>query len=353
VPCGQKTGLNRRRDHRPGALQTAMPLSHGLWGSLQEMGGRVSEQVDVETLPGEFIQTITNLFGGVGADWLARLPALVAECEQAWSLRAMAPLQNLSFNYLAPAVRADRSEAILKIGVPNPELTTEIEALSIYAGRGSVRLLEVDRDRGALLLERLRPGTPLWSVADDEEATRIAARVMGQLWRPVPPDHPFPTVQRWARGMDRMRAYFGGSSGPFPRALVEKAEGLFAELVDSMAEPVLLHGDLHHENILSAERQAWLAIDPKGIVGEPAYEVGALLRNLWPQQRLPSPPSQVLGRRAAVLAEELGFDRARLLGWGLAQAVLSAWWCIEDHQDGWERAIWYAERLEEAQRTLA
>jgi streptomycin 6-kinase len=121
---------------------------------------------------------------------------------------------------------------------------------------------------------------------------------------------------------------------------VDTAERLFAELLASQAEPVLLHGDLHHFNILAAERQPWLALDPKGVVGEPAYEVGALLRNPSPDQ-----PAHVQARRVAQLAEALALDRERLLGWGVAQAVLSGWWMYEDHGYGWEPALACAEVL--------
>ncbi len=102
---------------------------------------------------------------------------------------------------------------------------------------------------------------------------------------------------------------------------------------------MLLHGDLHHDNILAAERAPWLALDPKGVAGEPAYEVGALMRNPRPQ------PAEVLARRASILAEVLDIDRQRILGWSFAQAVLSAWWNIEDQGHGWEGAIEVAERL--------
>ena len=120
---------------------------------------------------------------------------------------------------------------------------------------------------------------------------------------------------------------------------------LFAELIGSMGAPVLLHGDLHHENILAAEREPWLALDPKGVVGEAEYEVGALLRNRLPEQLAAPETGRILARRVAQLAEELGFDRTRLRGWGLAQAVLSAWWSYEDHGHGWEGAMVVAEHL--------
>jgi streptomycin 6-kinase len=301
----------------------------------------------MESLPRRFVDTIVALYGEDGERWLAGLPDLVAWCEQRWSLRAGKPLANLSYNYIAPAPRADGAEVMLKIGVPNPELTSEIEALRRYDGRGCARLLAVDHKRGALLLERLLPGTTLLEVEDDEAETRIAAGIMGQLWRPLPAEHPFPTVHRWARGLERLRARFDGGTGPLPGDLVAKAEGLFVELLASMDGMVLLHGDLHQENILRARRAPWLAIDPKGLAGEPAYEVGALLRNMSPELLAEPQPSRTVARRVDILVEALGFERQRLLGWGLAQAILAAWWCIEDTTPGWEQFIRCAELMDE------
>ncbi|MCH7800426.1 MAG: phosphotransferase [Chloroflexi bacterium] len=299
-----------------------------------------------------FEQKIIEVHGERGRDWLIRLPEIVSQCARRWSLTVMPPFEPLSYNYVAPALREDGMPAVLKLGVPNPELVTEIEALRAFRGDGIVRLLESDTDLGALLLERLEPGATLLSVEDDEEATSIAAGVMRQLWKPAPQDHPFPTAERWSLGFERLRKTFDGGTGPFPSALVERAEGLFSELLGSMGEPVLIHGDLHHENILSnsdnssdqnGERGPWLAIDPKGLVAEREYEVGALLRNPMPRLLDTPHPERVTARRVARLSEELGFDRERIVGWGLSQAVLSAWWSYEDHGHGWEPAIAVAE----------
>ncbi len=131
-----------------------------------------------------------------------------------------------------------------------------------------------------------------------------------------------------------------------PARLVEEAEAHFDELLASQAEPVLLHGDLHHFNILAARRQPWLAIDPKGVVGEPAYDVGALLHN--PVGLLEAPrPGGILERRVEILTKELGLDRARVRGWALAQAVLAAYWGLEDSGRVWEEALVFAELLSE------
>jgi len=277
-----------------------------------------------------------------------RLPEVLADCARRWRLTVLPPFPNLSFNYVAPALREDGTEAVLKVGLPNTELWTEIEALQVYDGRYSVRLLEADPEQGCMLLERIRPGVVLTTLADeanDAQATSIMAVVMQGLWRPAPPEHPFPDVRDWAEGMARLRAHFGGGVGPFPLRLVEEAETLFAELLASSAEAVVLHGDLHHDNILSAQRLPWLAIDPKGIVGEPAYEVGAMLRNLWLDRHTILDPGKLLERRAHQLAEELNIDRARIRNWAVAQAVLSVWWGIEDDNHYSEDAIAITELL--------
>jgi streptomycin 6-kinase len=296
-------------------------------------------------VPAALARAMTEVYGEAGTEWLSRLPAILAACERRWSLTAGPPFAPLSYNYVAPAVRTDGTPVVLKLGFPCRELMTEIDALHLFEGRGIARLLEVDPEQGALVLERLAPGTPLSALEDDAQATSIAATVMRKMWRPAPAGHAFPSVADWAAGLGRLRARFEGTSGPLPPALVDEAESLFAELIGSISELVLLHGDLHHGNILAAAREPWLAIDPKGLVGEPAYEVGALLRNPMPQLLSMPDPGRLLARRVAQLADELGFDRARLRGWALAQAVLSAWWSIEDHGRGWEYGIACAELL--------
>jgi streptomycin 6-kinase len=154
-------------------------------------------------VPGDLARTICEVHGKTGAAWLNGFPALLDACAQRWSLTVGAPFAGLSYNYVAPAVRADGTPVVLKLGVPHRELVCEIEALRLYDGRGIARLLDADAEGGALLLERLEPGTMLSHLAetDDQQATRLAARVMRQLWRPAPSGpHPFPSVADWAGG---------------------------------------------------------------------------------------------------------------------------------------------------------
>lgn len=270
-------------------------------------------------------------FGEDGRRWFENLPATLALCAQRWGLSIGQPVDELSYNYVAPALLADGRELMLKLGVPRPELSHEIAALQQYDGRGAVRLIDMDAGAGILLLERLRPGQMLVSLGPerDKEATRIAARVMKRLWRPVDATGPFDNVARWSKGFGRLRATFGGGTGPFPPGMVAEAEAIYQRFLAEPGQRLLLHGDLHHYNILSAEREPWLAIDPKGVVGEAAYEAGALLRNpltlaQWPDL------AAIQSRRLDILSQELGISRRRLRQWAYAQAVLSAWWTFED-----------------------
>ena len=287
----------------------------------------------MNNIPSEFTRTTTEVHGDVGRAWLAHLPSLLTECAARWSLTIAPPFTPLTYNFAAPAVRTDGTPVVLKIGVPCQEFAAEIEALRLFDGQGSVRLLEADADKGMMLLERLTPGTSLVTVADDEQAASIAACVMRNLWRPVPETQTFPTVTDWFLSLSRLRRQFDGGTGPLPPRLVEEAEALSAGLTASATDAVLLHGDLHHGNILRAEHAGWLAIDPKGTIGEPAFEPSAFLLNNTPQS------AEVLQRRVAVFAERLDVPRERVRGWGLARAVLSACWTLEDHGMEWQGAI--------------
>ncbi|MEP7216121.1 MAG: aminoglycoside phosphotransferase family protein [Anaerolineaceae bacterium] len=304
--------------------------------------------MSVLTIPSNFATAMREVYGAEGEEWLSRLPGIVNECAERWSLRVAEPFQPLSYNWAAPATGSDGTLLVLKVGFPCPEIRNEIEALRIYAGRGSANLLKADSGLGALLLERLQPGTMLDSVRDETEATKIAAGVMRRLWRPAPADHPFPTVADWGKGFERLHEAFAEGRGPFPPNLLAEAEETFASLLATSAAPVVLHGDLHHFNILRAEREPWLAIDPKGVVGEPAYEVGAFMRNPSPQLLSEPRPGEIMSRRLDIFSEELGIDRQRLRGWSFAQAVLSACWSYEDHGRVSEHALTCAALLRHA-----
>jgi streptomycin 6-kinase len=273
----------------------------------------------------DFQQRVREVHCPAGEAWLRRLPALLDAAAARWSLRLLPPFEPLSYHYVAPAMAADGREVVLKAGVPGRLPNREIAALRAFSGCGAVLLLDAAPDLGLLLLERLRPGKTLARAnLPDEAATAAAATVLRALRRPPPREHDFPTIEDWGAGFARLRARFDGGTGPLPPRLVERAGRLYAELCASAAAPVLLHGDLHHTNILAADRAPWLAIDPQGVIG-------ALLRNPFPAILSEPDARSLLARRADQLAAELGFDRQRVRGWAFAQAVLSAVWEVEDH----------------------
>lgn len=299
------------------------------------------------TIPDAFLQTVLNVHGEVGKHWLEQLPNLLKSLVTQWNLKIEKSCANLSFNFVALVVLEDGSKAALKCGVPNAEFTTEISALQSYAGEGAVKLIAADAEKGWLLEERCVPGKNLLSLQNDEKATTIALNLMQQLWRPLNSQVKFPTVAERLCGLDKLQKYSKANPEVFPKELVDFALGASKELLSSSGEQVLLHGDLHHFNILSSDRNSWLAIDPKGVIGEREYEICAFMRNPGPQLLTTMNTKQVILRRIDQIVEHMGFERERILLWSFVNAVLVAWWCIEDKVPGKDYLLNYAEILRE------
>jgi len=338
-------------------------------------------------LPLEFINNIEGVFGEAGRQFLADLPASIEEASQRWGLIDVKPSPTLSYNFVAFARRgwvtqpngrenlAPAEDVVLKMGVPNRELKSEIAALRLFNGEGACRLIDYDEENYWMLLERLKPGVMLVTLEDDEEATHIAADVMQRIWSPIehvtlseakslihaderlfgrdersltPSRRPFGRVtydkfiqlSDWFDGLKKLRTAFNGGTGPLNEKLVERVEQSVKDFFSENHRPVLMHGDFHHFNILSSER-GWLVIDPKGVIGPACYEVGPLLLNPWDDLLKMNNPQEVTKRRIDILHEHLGFERERIHEWGLAHAILSAWWSIEDHGD-WHYAASFA-----------
>jgi streptomycin 6-kinase len=276
-----------------------------------------------------FRRNVEQTWGDAGRMWLAELPGLTARLMTEWELSAAGPLP-VSLNWVGRVRRADGSPAVLKLGVPaSGHLADEATALECFAGRAAITVLARDDTRGALLLEEARPGTPAASrtPGDDTAATAVLIGAMRRLHRPAPDGVALPELSgRIATFREHLRRFPGDD--PLPRRLVERAADLFEELCATATGRVVLHGDLHHDNVLAAEREPWLAIDPHGVVGDPGYEVGAMLYNPDPH----APGDTVLNfaeARIEQLADGLGMPRERVAAWGFVQAVLSEVWSCE------------------------
>jgi len=280
-----------------------------------------------------------------GSQWLMKIPEIISQYEKLWSIQVLSPF-NLSYNYVAPATRTDGIQVVLKIGFPKDrEFQTEIDALTVFNGIGIEKILEVDKNNAVMLIERVSPGIPLSGMEDDAEATRILASVMKKLWKPVPEDNNFITISDWTADLFQVQNWYKGTTGPFPEHLIIKAQELFTYLIKTQETPMLVHGDLHHDNILSSARDKWLAIDPKGIVAEPCYEAAAMIRNPYKKLKRVKDLVPILRTRILILSEELQFKPQRILEWCFAQTVLSAVWNMEGVKGG-EHAIRVAEALD-------
>lgn len=252
-----------------------------------------------------------------GAAWLAQLPERLREVCRRWSLTPGQPFEGGACSLAVPVTGRDALDAVLKLQFPGRESKHEADALHVWAGRGAVRLLAHDEARHALLLERCRPGTPL-SDAPSSEALAVLAKLVEQLSIPV--DGPFtPLAEEAARWARNLPATWERAGRPFERALVDRALALLTELSSTQGPAVLLHQDLHGDNLLRAQRQDWLVIDPKPLVGEKAFALAPIVRS-----------SELGHSRAAVvhrldhLSEALRVDRERARGWTIAQTTACA-----------------------------
>lgn len=259
-----------------------------------------------------------------GGAWLRELPRLVAGCALDWGLTVAAPFEPASISWVAPAQLPDGTPAVLKVNFPEAESEHEADALAWWAGDGAVVLMAHDPARRALLIARCEPGATLWTLDDEPAANRIAASVLRRLWKPAAPDVPFRALEdearRWA---EELPGRWARHRRPFSRKLLSQAVALCAELGGSQPELVVCHQDLHGGNVLSASDGRWLAIDPKPLVGERAFDLASLLRDRRGELLRASRPARVVRERLDLLAGELGVDRARARGWGIVHAL--AW----------------------------
>ena len=245
-------------------------------------------------------------------------------CVGRWNLSLGRPFPTAYTSLTIPGRRLDGTEVVLKIPFPGRESEHEALALSHWDGDGAVKLLEDDRSLGAFLIERCVPGTPLSNTGQDV-ALDVLSSLLPRLWKPAT-DPPFRSLADeaswWA---SHLRENWEQAGRPFDERLVDAALDVLGSLPGSQGEPVLLHQDLHGDNVLAAQREPWLAIDPKPLVGEREFGLAPVVRSF----ELGVGRNEVR-HRLDRLASELGLDRERARLWCVAQTV--AWyspWHIE------------------------
>ncbi len=302
----------------------------------------------MNTLPYSFVNSIISIHGTKGNSWLNRLPAVLARIAAEWSIHLNEAYHCTAYSLIASGVGQGGREIVLKASMPGREFENQIAALRCYNGCGAVKVIQANTEDGLLLMEKVCHGTPLTRLATDTtdtQATSFAVTVMQKLWTDVPTKHTFPLVKTWLEDLTSKKQPLLEPDCPLPEWLVAEAVDLAGYLLATSSDPVLLHGDLHHDNILSCQHSGWIAIDPKGVIGEPAYETGAILRNLWADRNHVANPVEIIHRRVDQFAEELAIDKTRIRSWGIVQAVLAAIWCLEDNLDCLHQMVECAEIL--------
>jgi streptomycin 6-kinase len=286
--------------------------------------------VSIFEIPEILKKKVYRAFGEDGLRWLDRLPALHAACARRWRLRDCRVSGVISFNYVGFAESPDYGPVALKIGVPQPELYTEMRALQLYEGNHICRCYEHDTELGAMLLERILPGRDLTTVADRSERTEIAARLITGLPLPCSNEPGLPAFGDWIRrAFARVRREGKASEGFLQ--LVQTAEELHNELQHDGRPPHLLHGDLNHWNMLyDAAGDDWKAIDPKGAIGPRCLEAGRFILNEMEFAGAPASPGDVASMAEAVGAAA-GEPAHLMARCAFLDSVLSTCWTLEEH----------------------
>lgn len=271
-----------------------------------------------------FESNIQNIFGNKGKTWLETLSTLVSQASSKWNLRNLSPLKNLTYYYVLSGFQGD-NPVVLKMGLDYASLSREAFALKCFSGFGGVKLIA--EDQGLLLLEQAIPGTSLKSYFPNKEskAIEISCNVMKTLHKaPIPDDHPFVHIKDWLSALDK--------EWDIPADKLEKARELRTHLLQTAGPDVLLHGDLHHANILKNASE-WTVIDPKGVIGEQSYEAAVFICNPIPDLLKHKSALQIIHKRINAFATSLRVSPDRIRDWCFVQAILSWIWALEDGCD--------------------
>lgn len=219
-----------------------------------------------------------------------------------------------------------KDEAVLKLCSSRVDFDDELSTLSHYRHANACKVLDTIPDRAVLLLERLTPGSNLKSVSEPEGILVVTRLIHEMKSVALPNGGTYSTVLDLSLGVQALRNHFKGLSGPFKESTLQRVEKILPELISKQSALYLLHGDLHHENIL-ASKAGWKMIDPEGIIGGVEYELMPFLVNNLPE----SGTLQTIEGRITEFERKFGLEEKKLFEWGLCFSLLSAWWNIEDN----------------------
>lgn len=270
-----------------------------------------------------FQKNIINIWGKSGQSWLTQLPHTIESLKQTWSLTGIKPVANLSYNYVAFALQNEQSPVVLKISYDAQSILAEHQALKHFAVNGAISVIDFNKEKNALLLAQAQPGRSLkLSTHEVNKKIIIYSEVVKNL-KSNKKLGDFPHVKIWCDVLDEIQ------TAVIPAHFVAKAKELRNMLLTTMTDEYICHGDLHLDNILQ-QQENWLAIDPKGIIAEIAFEAAAFD---FLYENATDNVMEKITARADKLACALNIDINRLLAWIFLRAIISALWFIEDKDD--------------------
>ncbi|MFI5697908.1 aminoglycoside phosphotransferase family protein [Kribbella sp. NPDC051586] len=267
-------------------------------------------------IPAAFAKATIDREGAAGEAWLAELPGIIGDLLTQWDCEPDGAAAHGQVGVVVPV-----RDAVLKVSFPHPGNVHEPDAFEAWGGEGAVKLYERDDARYAMLLERAHPTT---LVEHDEDVVVIAGELHRRLRIPAPDGLPRMSEQAdaWA---EELRKDAAELDHPLPPYVVDAALAVVDELGRDQPE-ILIHGDFHPRNILRAEREPWLAVDPKGYVGDPAYDATTLLRTRAAHQLGADDLISLLNHELELFAETAELDPERIRRWAHLNMVQSAFW---------------------------
>ncbi|MEU1128911.1 APH(6)-I family aminoglycoside O-phosphotransferase [Streptomyces sp. NPDC005900] len=280
-------------------------------------------------IPEALASSYAHALGEEGQGWIAALPALVADLLDRWALTTDGVPASGEASLVLPVLRADGTRAVLKLQTPREETSAAITGLHIWNGRGIVRLLDHDPQSSTMLLERLDASRSLASVEDDDAAMGVLAGLLARLVS-VPAPQGLRCLGDIAEAMlEEAPRAAAALADPTDLRLLNHWASAVAELAGDPGDR-MLHWDLHYGNVLAAEREPWLAIDPEPLAGDPGFDLWPALDSRWDDIAPQGDMARVVRRRFDLLTEALGLDRARAAGWTYGRLLQNALWDIED-----------------------
>ena len=273
--------------------------------------------------PEAFARSTVEREGEPGAAWLAELPRIVDELLGRWECVPDGEVMHGGVGVVGPVRRRADGAAVLKVSFPHPGNVHEPDAFATWNGCGAVLLHERDDGQFAMLLERVGTST-LAEIEDDDEVMTVAGRISRRLAIPAPTD--LPRLREQADAWEeQLRKDAAELTHALPWYVVDAAVATVRDL-GRLQPDILIHGDLHARNILRADREPWLAVDPKGYVGDPAYDGGTLLKSRALTLLEADDLRKAVHRALDVFAETAELDRERVRRWAQLHAVQAAFW---------------------------